>query len=406
MTVPAAAQTLPSPMQEAQAKHRTEIKIGYISQPERGPLPASRMQTEPDNIGIAGAEQALKEDNAAGQFTGDLYTIDKQVVSTGGDPKAALQKLLDQKIHYIIVDAPPATLLALADAAKGKDVLLFNIRDREVSLRQQDCRRDVLHVAPSHAMLADALAQYLITEKWKNWLLVTGPTPVDKDYAEAMKRAAKRFGAVVVAERDYKETPGEDRDKVGAIPPPPAGSANAAPDYDVIVVADEEHEWSPYTPYRGAGGPPRPVAGTAGLVATSWSPAHSKWGARQLNMHFEEAFHRYMTPVDYAGYVAARTVGEAVTRRLGGDFASIDSFIRSPRFQLNAFKGVRHTYRPWDGQLRDPILIVANDVVVSVSPQPGFHDPKDPDDVLDTLGVPQRESTCKMENVAQVPPAQ
>ena len=104
---------------------------------------------------------------------------------------------------------PPAdTLLKLADWAKGKDILLFNIRATDVSLRQENCRANVMHVVPDRYMLADALAQYLVAMKWTNWLLVHGSTPGDLAYAEAIKRAASRFGANIVDAREYKDVSG------------------------------------------------------------------------------------------------------------------------------------------------------------------------------------------------------
>ena len=38
-------------------------------------------------------------------------------------------------------------------------------------LREQDCRANVIHVAPTRSMLADALAQYLVWKKWRKWML-------------------------------------------------------------------------------------------------------------------------------------------------------------------------------------------------------------------------------------------
>lgn len=378
---------------------RKAIKIGFLQQESRDlSHPASRLDFAPPNLGLAGAQAAMKEDNAAGMFTGYAYSIVDQKIAPGANPTAALQKLLAQNIHYIIVDAPKKVLLKVADAAKGKQVLLFNISANDNSLRGVDCRRDMLSVAPSNAMLADALGEYLVMRKWTNWLLVTGPTAADQDYANSIKRAAKRYGAVIVAERAYKAPPEDDRSQIGALPGAESsdmGSAVAATKEDVIIVADKEQKWGPYAPYRGADGEPRPVAGTSGLVPMSWSPAHAIWGARLLNVHFEDAYHRYMTPVDYAAYVAARTVGVAITRTPGGQFNKVNAFIRSPRFELDAFKGIRHTFRPWDGQFRDRILLVANHrVVVSVAPEPKFAKPGV--DIMDTIGIGKAESQCKM----------
>lgn len=395
LAFPAPAKELPTPLEAARAKQQNEIKIGYLRQTTRPEtLPASRLDAEPGDIGVAGADTALRENNSAGQFTGDLYTVEEKTVAPDEDAVAALQTLLDQSIRYVIVDAPADTLLALADAVKGKDVLLFNVRAPETALRQEQCRDNVLHVAPDRTMLADALAQYLIANDWKNWLLVTGPTEGDQAYAAAIERAAERFGGKIVDRRSYKDTPGRDRDEIGTIPAPSQGAGDDVASYDVVVAADEARSWSPYAPYRGDA--LRPVVGTAGLMPESWHGAHSKWGARQLNNHFEEEHQRTMRPVDYHAYIAARSVGEAVTRNRNADFDTIRDFIHSDKFQLNGFKGIKHTYRAWDGQFRQPILLVTDKVIVSVSPQPGFPHPSAPDLLVDTLGIDQDESRCKM----------
>lgn len=377
----------------------TPLPIGYIREVVDHPRPASRMDVEPEDAGVAGAKMALDEDNAGGQFTGDHYTLDAKTVVSPDAAVAALEKFYESGHHYIIADASADTLLKLADWAKGKDILLFNVRATDVSLRQENCRANVMHVAPDRYMLADALAQYLVTQKWTNWLLVHGTTPGDLAYVEAIRRAAQRFGANVVDQRAYQDVSGGRRDDVGVIPPGKQASADgtftATPDYQVIVVADEEQLFGPYMPYR-AGGEPRPVAGTTGLVATTWSPGHEKWGATQANNHFQKDYKRLMLPIDYQAYVAARTVGEAVTRNHGAEFATIAAFVHGDELQLAPFKGVKQQYRPWDGQLRQPLLIATDKVPVSLSPQRGFPHASHAEIEMDTLGIDQPESTCKM----------
>ena len=256
-----------------------------------------------------------------------------------------------------------------------------------------------MHVVPDRYMLADALGQYLVTTKWTNWLLVYGSTQGDLAYVDAIKRAASRFGATIVDAREYKDNSGGRRDDVGAIPPGKQASTDqsfvANPDYQVIIVADEDQLFGPYMPYRG-GADARPVAGTTGLTATTWSPGHEKWGATQANNHFEKDFKRLMLPIDYQAYVAARTVGEAVTRNHGADFATVAAFIHGPELQLAPFKGIKQQYRPWDGQFRQPILIATDKVPVSLSPQRGFPHASHAEVEVDTLGIDEPESKCKM----------
>jgi ABC transporter substrate binding protein (PQQ-dependent alcohol dehydrogenase system) len=378
----------------------TALPIGYLHEMVEHPRAASRLDVEPKDAGIAGAKMAIEEDNAGGQFTGHAYSLDVSTVSSAEKAVEALQKFLDTGHHYIVVDASADTLLKLSDWAKDKDVLLFNIRAPDVSLRQENCRANIMHIVPDRYMLADALAQYLVTMKWTDWLLVHGSTPGDLAYADAIKRAAGRFGATIVDVREYKDTSGGRRDDVGAIPPGKQASLDAAfaanPEYQIIVVADEDQVFGPFMPYRGGAAEARPVAGTTGLIATTWSPGHEKWGATQANNNFEKDFHRLMLPIDYQAYVATRAVGEAVTRNPDADFGTVAAFIHGPELQLAPFKGIKQQFRPWDGQFRQPLIITTDKVPVSFAPQRGFPHASHPEIEVDTLGIDEPESVCKM----------
>jgi ABC transporter substrate binding protein (PQQ-dependent alcohol dehydrogenase system) len=393
-------------IQVPQSPPLVALKIGYLREMVEHPRPASRLDIEPKDAGIAGAKMAIEENNAGGRFTGHDYSIDVSTVTSAEKAIEALQKFLDSDHHYIVVDASADTLVKMADWAKDKDILLFNIRATDVSLRQENCRANVMHIVPDRYMLADALAQYLVTMKWTDWLLVHGSTPGDLAYADAIKRAAGRFGATIVDTREYKDTSGGRRDDVGTIPPSAAasqpgkqasldGAIPADPDYQIIVVADEDQVFGPFMPYRG-GADARPVAGTTGLTATTWSPGHEKWGATQANNNFEKDFHRLMLPIDYQAYVATRAIGEAVTRNADGDFATVVAFIHGPELQLAPFKGIKQQFRPWDGQFRQPIIIATDKVPVSFSPQRGFPHASHPEIEVDTLGIDEPESLCKM----------
>jgi len=49
------------------------------------------------------------------------------------------------------------------------------------------------------------------------------------------------------------------------------------------------------------------------------------------------------------------------------------------------------TFRQWNGQMRQPILLYDGRITVSVSPQEGFLHQRSP---LDTMGLDQPESQC------------
>jgi ABC transporter substrate binding protein (PQQ-dependent alcohol dehydrogenase system) len=370
-----------------------KVLIGYLKQEVKRPSPLSRLYVEPEDYGIAGAQMALKDNNTTGRFTKQDFILDVERVPFGGDAVTALQKLATSGHHFILVDAPAETLLELSDSVKGQDVLLFNVRAEDEELRQEQCRANVLHTAPDRYMLADALAQYLVWKKWQRWFVVKGVFPEDLAYLEAIRRAAKRFGGTIVEEREFKQTPGARRSDSGEqqIQQQMPVLTQGAPVYDVLVVADEKEVFGPYVPFRTWD--PRPVAGTAGLKAMSWHPSHEAWGATQMQNRFQRLAKRFMWPVDYQAWIAVRAIGEGTTRALATDFASVNAMIRSKDLNLAAFKGQKVTFRSWDGQLRQPIIVAGPDLPVSISPQEGFlHEKAE----VDTLGVDEPETNCKL----------
>jgi ABC transporter substrate binding protein (PQQ-dependent alcohol dehydrogenase system) len=163
-----------------------------------------------------------------------------------------------------------------------------------------------------------------------------------------------------------------------------------APDHDVVVTADRSDVFAVHVPYHTWD--PRPVVGSAGLVPESWHPSHEAWGATQFQTRFEKSAGRFAHDEDYQAWMALRVLGEAATRTQGGDFATIHDFVLSDKFDLAAFKGQKLTFRDWDGQLRQPILLAYDKVVVSVSPQAEFlHQVTQ----LDTLGIDRPETACR-----------
>lgn len=163
-------------------------------------------------------------------------------------------------------------------------------------------------------------------------------------------------------------------------------------DYDVLIVADEGESFGDYLMYRTW--ETRPVAGTHGLVPAAWNRVHEQWGGTQIQRRFERIAGRWMTPRDYAAWVAVRSIGEAATRTRSTAVADIAAFVRGPDFALGAFKGKGISYRDWNGQLRQPILLAGPRTLVSVSPQVGFlHQFTE----LDTLGYDRPENACRLD---------
>ena len=367
------------------ADELARIDIAYLSQVLERPPKLSNLDVPPDDEGVAGGELSIKDNNTTGRFLKQEFALTSVSVAPGDDVMAAFNDLLGKGFQFVVLNVPADKLIAIADAAKGKDVLLFNAGAPDDNLRGADCRDNVMHVLPSRAMLADALAQYLVTKKWRKWFLVTGRREGDELYSEALRRAAKKFGAKIVAEKAWDYGPDARRTAQAEVP-----VFTQVADYDILVVADELGEFGEYLAYRTWD--PRPVAGTQGLTPTSWHRTHERWGSAQLQSRFFKAFNRFMTPLDHHVWAPIRAIGEGATRTNSTDFAKIRDYIRSDKFALAGFKGQKLTFRTWNWQLRQPILLAAARALVSVSPQKGFLHQKS---LLDTMGTDEPQSECR-----------
>ena len=376
----------------AGAAEPVDIAIGYLGRAGVPQTLSPLDQPAPDD-GVAGARLAIEDNNTTGKFLNQRFTLIDRRVKDDEDAAEAANELAG-KTGFILAELPADALLKVADSLRGRGITLLNVAATDDRLREQDCRANVIHVAPTRSMLADGLAQYLVWKQWKRWLLVTGSHDNDKLFADALRRAATRFGAKIVEERTFADTGGARRTDSGVtlIQRQMPVFTQKAPAYDVLVAADESEVFANYLPYRTWDA--RPVAGSAGLRPTSWDPSQDQWGATQLQNRFMKLASRRMDALDMQAWMAIRMVGEAASRTNSGDAKAMTDYLKGPNFTIAAFKGTRLSLRDWNLQLRQPILLADGRMIVSVSPQEGFlHQVSE----LDTLGVDRPETKCKLQ---------
>ena len=383
-SVPASAQDAAPPA----AIPPSETRIGMIYRPE--PAPSSYdAEAIPEDEGVAGARMAVKDNNNTGRFTRQTYLLEEVALEGEKSAGEAAHDLAGRGIRYLVVALPAADLLAVADAVKGQGVTVFNVAAPDDRLRGADCRRNVFHVIPSRAMQTDALAQFFTLMRWRKMFLIVGPGENDRLYADAFRNSAKKFALKINAEKPW--TFGPLAKARGDTPTRSEAMVfTRGLDYDIAVVADEAGDWGDYVPFRTVD--PRPVAGTQGLIAATWHPTLETWGAAQAQNRFRRQSGRLMRPLDYQAWAAVRSVGEAATQKRTADPGVLAPFFADPAFSLPAYKGVSLTYRPWDHQLRQPIIVVQPKAMVSVAPEQGFTHQRTP---LDTLGIDLPETACK-----------
>jgi ABC transporter substrate binding protein (PQQ-dependent alcohol dehydrogenase system) len=86
-----------------------------------------------------------------------------------------------------------------------------------------------------------------------------------------------------------------------------------------------------------------------------------------------------MTDVDWAAWIAVKAVVESVVRSESAEFGAVVAYLRSDKLTLDGFKGNRLNFRPWDNQLRQPMLLATHNAVIERAPIAGFMHPTEHD---------------------------
>ncbi|MBD3765142.1 MAG: branched-chain amino acid ABC transporter substrate-binding protein, partial [Rhodobacterales bacterium] len=243
-----------------------------------------------------------------------------------------------------MVDAPAQAVLTLADLPEAAGALILNATAPDSRLREEDCRANVLHTGLTPEMRADALMQVLAAKRWTDLALIAGPRPEDRVLAQAFAASARKFGLKLAATLDWPVEADLRRSASAEVPL----FTQSLPDHDVLLVADEANDFARYVAYNTWA--PRPLAGSEGMVPAGWARAVEAAGAAQLQGRFADLAGRGMQAPDYAAWAALR------------------AYMLGPDFTLAGFKGRPLTFRPWNGQLRQPVPVAHAGALVAMAP--------------------------------------
>lgn len=333
---------------------------------------------------FAGAETALKEVKFHGTEAGVGFALDRVIVKKPEELSSSIEALTAKGIHFILLDLPADVMAEVSKNQRDKNVALFNVSAYNTALREQQCQPNLYHTLPSHAMLADALAQYLISKKWRKILQLEGPLAEDKLLSAAFEAAAKRYGLKISDKRSF----------VLSNDPRERAKNNVAlltgGNHDVIYIADSQGEFARDVPYQTL--KPSLIVGSEGLSAAVWHWSWERYGAPQLVKRFEKMHKRPMANTDWAAWMAVKAIAGAVQATKSTEFASLKKHLTSADNLLDTFKGNASNFRPWNNQLRQPLLLTTHNWVVDRAPLKGFLHQKNN---LDTLGIDKRNSKCR-----------
>jgi ABC transporter substrate binding protein (PQQ-dependent alcohol dehydrogenase system) len=337
---------------------------------------------------LPGARLGLRDSRIIGRSLGIKFKLVERFLPRDADVAAAIEALRREAgARAFLLDLPAEALRAAAAKLAGAPVLLFNIRNRDDDLRSAVCTPNLFHAAPSYRMLSDALAQYLFKKGWTKALMLRGRSAADTAYAEAFRASGRRLRIEIVGDREFELTNDprkRDESNVALL--------TGGPDYDVIFIADQDGEFGRYVAYQSY--LPRPLVGDQGLSPAAWHWTWERHGAPQLNQRFARIENgRRMAGADWAAWIAVKSVVAAIRKTGAAEFDGLRNFLTAPDTTIDGYKGAPSSFRAWNNQLRQPILLHTHNAVVARAPIEGFLHQVN---YLDTLGYDRKESSCAL----------
>jgi ABC transporter substrate binding protein (PQQ-dependent alcohol dehydrogenase system) len=126
---------------------------------------------------FTGAELGLDDATPLARVLKADFRLQRIKVKSAAEVAPAVGTALDAGTHFFLIDAPAESFKSLAEAVRGRDVLLFNVSEPEDSLRRDACAAEFVHVYPSRAQLMDGLVQFVVSRKWRDPWCSKAPRP-------------------------------------------------------------------------------------------------------------------------------------------------------------------------------------------------------------------------------------
>ena len=346
----------------------------------------TRIQISPALKPVEGARMGIDDMKIVTDAANVSIKLDEYQAADANEAIQKVAAMAQVGERFVILDLPGDVVAQVAQATKDLPITLVNATAPQDALRDL-CLPNLMHAGASDRMIADTYTQFLRHRNWNKVLMLVGKQPRDKEMAAAFKASADRLRIQVVDQREFTtSTDPANREQNNTL------LITGGIDYDVIYVADSLGDYARYLNY--ATQLPRPVIGSTGLTASEWHWSWDRDGATQVTLRFQRAAEggRFMSAEDWSTWIAAKSVAQAYAKARSEDPAKIDAYIKGSRFTVDGSKGYRMDFRPWDHQLRMPMVLATSNAVIEAAPFAEFlHQTNE----LDTLGVDEPESKCK-----------
>jgi ABC-type branched-subunit amino acid transport system substrate-binding protein len=439
----AAAATLAavSPARSTAAAAPPVLRIGYLAEAGGlGPPPADdpAAVSVPAYMGLLGARQSAAEADYTARLMGRRVRLLEAAAATPDEAVGAAGRLAALGATVLVGGFDFATAAALSRFARAHGRLFFNVGATDDRLRNEACDRDAFHVEAADAMYLDAAADWFIRglaflvdedspqgirivrrAPARAWFLVGEGTPAGRARLERLEAALEsRHWGGRVAGRALVDAAGSFGGALQAV-------RRTRPDLVMLLVpAHQQLRFyreaeaarlavevtglpEPATQTRAFFGAllrTAPAVARGSIRLVSWEPTFGAVGGPQLAERFFERWRRPMDGPAWTSWLAVKIVAEAAARAQTTAPGGLLRYLTSSGATFEGYQGVGMSFRPWDHQLRHPVMASrltaysadATAMAEMYGQFPNVVAPgRDPDQVLDQLGDTAASTRCR-----------
>ena len=117
-------------------------KVAFISKERETPPVLSNLDPIIEDEGFYGVKLAIEDNLTTGRFVGHDYKAEFHRILLKEDLNSEFEKLIKKGIKFFIADLNEDELLSLMNIPEIKDVIVFNVRAKNDSLRNENCKKN------------------------------------------------------------------------------------------------------------------------------------------------------------------------------------------------------------------------------------------------------------------------
>tara|TARA_R100000365_G_scaffold26_1_gene94 strand:+ start:5962 stop:7254 length:1293 start_codon:yes stop_codon:yes gene_type:complete len=335
-----------------------------------------------DFIGTAGRIGALlAETRLSDSVEAEGGSLDL-LLATSPTVEAAIragERLVEQQdICALIGGVGEGQAEVLAEIAAAAKIPFFNIGETADAFRSQPANPYVFHVEASDAMYLDAMGQLAARNGQTRWAVVSDTSARGVAMAERVAQSAEKAGctiegivSIVPALPVYADA----IEELSAIEVDVIFILVAYQDQFPLLVQMEEigmtmpvltfpHTITQTRDFMAASRSRLPVLNPQYRVGL-WDPTDDTAEAEDFNLQIRARYAEPADPTAWAAYHAVKIVVDTVLAVGSTDAQAMIAHLEAPDTVFEVAKGPGISFRPWDHQLRQPLVVseVDNDVV-------------------------------------------